>query len=69
MAEKPTGYLSKHFFTPQEAASYIGVSRITFYRYLKKPTSKGGPPSRKISENCWRIPIEPFIEWANNGRK
>jgi len=65
MTEKVNGSLSNHFFTIKEAAAYIGVSRKTFQRYLKKPTAKGGPPRRRITAQCVRIPIEQFIAWAN----
>ena len=32
------------FYTPKEAAAYMRVSMLTFYKYLKKPLKKGGPP-------------------------
>ena len=62
---KAKGALSAHFFTIKEAAAYIGISHKTFRRYLKKPFEKGGPPRRRITKQCVRIPIEQFIEWAN----
>jgi Fic family protein len=65
MPAKVKGALSNHFFTIKEAAAYIGISHKTFRRYLKKPFEKGGPPRRRITRQCVRIPIEAFIEWAN----
>jgi hypothetical protein len=49
----------------KEAAAYIGVTRKTFQRYLKKPFEKGGPPRRRFGKQCVRIPIDKFIAWAN----
>lgn len=65
MPLKAKGTLSDHFYTIKEAAAYLGVCDKTFRRYLKKPFEKGGPPRRRITAQCVRIPIEPFIEWAN----
>ena len=65
MPEKVTGSLSEHFFTMKEAAAYIGVTRKTFQRYMKKPETKGGPPRRRFGRQCVRIPIEQFLRWAN----
>ena len=65
MAEPVSGSLSKHFLTIKEAAAYIGVTRKTFQRYLKKPVAKGGPPRRRITSQCVRIPLDAFLEWAN----
>ena len=56
---------NKNFFTPKEAAAYIGVSLTTFYGWLKKPPKKGGPPVRRFGPMCLRLPREKFIEWAN----
>ena len=58
---------TKNFFTPKEAANYLGVSMTTFYQYLKKPTAKGGPPVRRFGRNFIRLPKEHFIKWANAG--
>ena len=57
--------LDDTFLTPKEAAAYMRVSMLTFYRYLKKPRSKGGPPVRRFGRNCIRLPKAQFIEWAN----
>ncbi len=65
MPATPKGAISKVFFTSKEAAAYIGVTRKTFYRHLKKPPTKGGPPRRRFGKNCIRIPIELFVKWAN----
>jgi hypothetical protein len=65
MTTTAKGALSNHFFTIKEAAAYIGISDKTFRRYLKKPFEKGGPPRRRITKQCVRIPIEQFIAWAN----
>ena len=64
MKAGPNGTTTKNFFTPKEAANYIGVSLTTFYKYLRKPPSKGGPPCRKFGLNCYRIPVDQFIKWA-----
>lgn len=61
------GANSKNFFTPKEAADYIGVSLLTFYQYARKPQSKGGPPVRRFGRNCIRLPKDKFIKWANAG--
>jgi len=55
----------REFLTPKEAAAYIGVSIITFYSWMKKPSKKGGPPVRRFGKNCYRLPRDKFIEWAN----
>jgi excisionase family DNA binding protein len=65
LSQTPTGTVSKYFFTPKEAAAYIGVDRKTFYNWLKKPSTKNGPPKRRLGKHCTRIPIEEFIEWVN----
>jgi predicted DNA-binding transcriptional regulator AlpA len=60
---KATGSLSKPFFTIKEAASYLGISDKTFRRYLKRAPEKGGPPRRRITSQCVRIPVEQFVSW------
>lgn len=60
---KATGSLSKPFFTIKEAAAYIGISDKTFRRYLKRSPEKGGPPRRRITSQCVRIPTEQFVAW------
>jgi excisionase family DNA binding protein len=40
----------KEFYTPDEAASYLGISVMTIYRLLKK----GGLPGAKVGSQ-WRI--------------
>jgi len=62
---KATGSLSKPFFTIKEAAAYIGISDKTFRRYLKRSPEKGGPPRRRITSQCVRIPTEEFVGWLN----
>ena len=57
--------LDDTFLTPKEAAAYLRVSMWTFYQYMKKPRSKGGPPVRRFGPNCIRLPKRQFIEWAN----
>ena len=59
--------LDDNFYTPKEGAAYMRVSMLTFYKYLKKPRKKGGPPVRRFGRNCIRLPKEKFIAWANNG--
>ena len=39
--------IDKDFFTPSEAAKYIGISRATFYRYLKTNLIKSVQLKRK----------------------
>ena len=56
---------SDTFYTPKEAAAKIRVSLLTFYKYLKKPVSKGGPPVRRFGRNCIRLPKNKFDAWAN----
>ena len=59
---------ANNFFTPKEAAAYLGITRITLYRYFKRPPSKGGPPRQKFpGSHLWKIPKDAFIKWANNG--
>ncbi|MFA5897706.1 MAG: helix-turn-helix domain-containing protein [Hyphomicrobium sp.] len=67
MKNGTNGGNSKNFFTPKEAADYIGVSTNTFYKWLRKPQTRGGPPVRKFGLNCYRLPKEKFIKWANAG--
>lgn len=57
--------LADAFLTPKEAATYLRVSMLTMYLYMKKPRSKGGPPVRKFGASCYRLPRQEFIEWAN----
>jgi len=57
--------LADTFLTPKEAATFMRVSMETFYKYLRKPASKGGPPQRRFGRNCIRIPREQFFKWAN----
>ena len=59
--------LDDSFYTPKEAAAYLRVSMLTFYKYLRKPRSKGGPPVRRFGRNCIRLPREQFIKWAKAG--
>ena len=40
--------IDKDFFTPSEAAKYIGISRATFYRYLETNLIKSVQLKRKI---------------------
>ena len=40
-------YIDKDFFTPSEAAKYIGISRATFYRYLETNLIKSVQLKRK----------------------
>ena len=57
---------ANNFFTPKEAAAYLGITRITLYRYFKRPPSKGGPPRQKFpGSHLWKIPKDKFIKWAN----
>lgn len=63
MAELPNSARGSHFFTPKEAAAYIGINPRTFYPWLRK---KGGPPVRRFGRII-RIPKEKFIKWANAG--
>ena len=39
--------IDKDFFTPSEAAKYIGISRATFYRYLETNLIKSVQLKRK----------------------
>ena len=55
---------TKNFFTPKEAAAFIGVSLTTFYKYMRKAPSKGGPPVKKFGRNFIRLPRKQFITWA-----
>ena len=61
------GNHSKNFLTPKEAADYVGVSLNTFYKWLRKSRKKGGPPVRRFGQNCYRLPRDKFIAWANDG--
>ena len=65
MKNGTTGVNSKNFFTPKEAANYVGVSTNTFYKWLRR--KRGGPPCRRFGQNCYRLPKEKFIAWANAG--
>ena len=65
MTIKTNGSLAKPFFTIKEAAAYIGISAKTFRRYLKRSPEKGGPPRRRITSQCVRIPTDQFVDWIN----
>lgn len=54
----------KDFLTPKEAADKLRVSVRTFYTYMKKPVSKGGPPVRRFGRNLIRLPRAEFFRWA-----
>ena len=64
MKNDANGARTKNFFTPKEAADYLGVSMTTFYQYLKKSPARGGPPVRRFGRNFVRLPREQFLEWA-----
>lgn len=64
MKQDANGASTKNFFTPKEAADFIGVSLTTFYKYLQKPPSKGGPPVRRFGRNFIRLPRKKFIIWS-----
>ena len=64
MKNGTNGASTKNFFTPKEAADFIGVSLTTFYKYLRKPPSKGGPPVRRFGRNFLRLPRDQFLKWA-----
>lgn len=55
---------NKEFLTPKEAADYIGVHLNTFYCWIRE-RKKDGPPVRKFSSTCYRLPRDRFLEWAN----
>jgi hypothetical protein len=70
----------KSYWSPKEAARYIGVHYVTLYSWIraadktKKHVKLLGPPPpvRHFGRNCIRLPIEEFKEWAanfNQGRK
>ena len=67
MKNGTNGLHAKNFFTPKEAADYIGVSTNTFYKWLREPKKKDRPPCRKFGLNCYRLPRDKFIAWANAG--
>lgn len=58
---------SKDFFTPKEAAEYLGLSVRTFYAKYVRKSPKGGPPIRRLGRNIIRIPKNKFVTWANDG--
>ncbi len=53
---------SSPFFTPKEAAAYLGINLRTFYKWLGQ--KKKGVPCRRLGPNCIRIPRAKFIKWA-----
>lgn len=53
---------SSNFFTPKEAAAYVGINLRTFYKWLR--IKKKGVPCRRLGPNCIRIPKAKFIKWA-----
>lgn len=67
MKDEANGRRVTTFLTPKQAADYIGISVRTFYPWLSKPRSKGGPPVRRFGRNVIRLPREQFIRWANAG--
>lgn len=67
MQNGSNGARSKNFFTPKEAADYVGVSVNTFYAWMHSPRMKDRPPVRKFGSNCYRLPKDRFIKWANAG--
>ena len=64
------GNRDPQFFTPKEAAAYLGVTVITVYHWIQKPRGKGRLPARDFGSKkrpCYRIPKDRFIAWANAG--
>ena len=61
--------LEAAFLTPKEAAAYLRINVHTMYAFMRKSRAKGGPPVQKFSGNCYRLPTQEFIEWANSKRE
>ncbi|MDE2099014.1 MAG: helix-turn-helix domain-containing protein [Patescibacteria group bacterium] len=61
-----------HFFTPKEAATYLGVHINSIWKWIKKPADKGGITAKKLGSKkhpVYRIPKDKFIQWANGEEK
>lgn len=44
----------KKFLSVSEAADFLGVSKVTMYRYLQRNTI----PAIKLGGNTWKIPTK-----------
>jgi excisionase family DNA binding protein len=53
----------KDFFTPKEAAKYLGVSRPTIYRWIEEGTLEG---VFRIGDKLLRIPQEAVFKTKKN---
>ena len=61
----PTQSSRSEYFTVKDAANYLGISHMTFYRWLYEPN---GPPFLKICVKknirpLIRIPKKKFFNW------
>lgn len=59
---------NRPWLTAKEAASYIGVTPVTLYSYVKM--RKNRPPCFRLagkSKGVLRFPREEFIQWAAGG--
>lgn len=52
-----------NWLSPEKAAEYIGVSLVTFYRYLKQ-----GLPYYRITGGTLRVNQEELNEWIMRHR-
>lgn len=66
----------KSFWSPKEAAHYVGVSLFTFYSWISPDTYthysnvrlKSRPPAYRFGAK-WKIPIVEFKQWVETFRE
>jgi excisionase family DNA binding protein len=54
------------FLTLEECANYLRVHYMTFYTWVQE---NKGPPIRRFSRQCIRVPKKSFLEWAESRSK
>jgi excisionase family DNA binding protein len=54
------------FLTIEECAAYLRVHYVTFAKWI---ANGKGPPTKRFSHQCIRIPKKSFFEWAENRSK
>ena len=54
------------FLTIEECANYLRVHYMTFYTWIQE---NKGPPVRRFTRQCIRVPKQPFLDWVANRSK
>ena len=54
----------KNSLRPQQAADFLGMARVTFYRYLKERPDF--PKPRKLSPRCVVFDADELLAWRDN---